>query len=52
VRPSSARRSTTAAIDDLGNGGELDGFAETDAGGGAGLAHAAMHIANERADLS
>jgi hypothetical protein len=38
-------------MEDLGKGGELDGFADTDAGGGAGLAHAAAHIANERTNL-
>jgi hypothetical protein len=39
-------------MEDRGNGGELAGFAEADTGGGAGLAHAAAHIANKRANLT
>jgi hypothetical protein len=39
-------------MEDLGKDGELDGFSETDAGGGAGLAHAAIHIANESANVT
>jgi hypothetical protein len=38
-------------MEDLGKGGELDGFGETDTGGGAGLAHAATQIPNESVNL-